>query len=379
MRHGFHFPGVAGATSAAAVLHPVLFQRISQSMDMSAHPSANRKMARPNRIARWLFCIAALILIMVMVGGITRLTESGLSITEWKPVTGAIPPLSDAEWQAAFDRYKHSSQYVLMNQGMTLAAFKHIYFWEYFHRLLGRLIGIVYALPMLWFFVRGAVPKGQGLNLFLLLLLGGLQGAVGWMMVKSGLTDRVNVAPAMLAAHLGMALLLMGYVVWTACEMRMLARNPVARPTRPTAWGAMTVVVLFVQILLGALTAGLRAGYVSNSWPLMNDHFVPEGIIWWGSVWRTLTSDPFLVHFVHRWWAWIAAAAILLTARRLRADDADGLAFMLIAMVMGQIMLGIATVVTGVALPVAVAHQVTGAALFGVTVAAAHRISRRRT
>ncbi|HEX7853323.1 MAG TPA: COX15/CtaA family protein [Sphingobium sp.] len=345
---------------------------------MSAHPTASRKTAQPAAIARWLFVVAALILLMVMVGGITRLTESGLSITEWKPVTGAIPPLNNGQWQAEFDHYRHSSQYALMNQGMTLAAFKHIYFWEYFHRLLGRIIGLAYALPMLWFFVRGAVPKGQGPRLILLLVLGGLQGAVGWLMVKSGLTARVNVEPAMLAAHLAMALLLMGFVLWTACDMRWFARNPAARAVRPTFWGVAALSILFVQILLGAITAGLRAGYVSNSWPLMNDHFVPEGIQWWGSLWLTLTSDHYLVHFLHRWWAWGAAVAIILMAKRLQKMEAPGLAFALLGLVMFQILLGVATVVTGVALPIAVAHQVSGAALLGLTVAGAHRLGLGR-
>lgn len=343
-------------------------------MDMSAHPTTGRPAARPLAIARWLFGVAALILLMVLVGGITRLTESGLSITEWKPVTGALPPLGEAAWAAEFAHYRHSSQYVLMNQGMTLAAFKHIFFWEYIHRLLGRVIGLVYALPMLWFFARRAVPTGHGLRLAILLLLGGAQGAVGWLMVKSGLTDRVNVEPAMLAAHLGMALILMGAVLWTACDMLLLARNPAARPVRPTLWGAITVAVLFLQLLLGAITAGLRAGYVANTWPLMNDHFMPEGIVWWGSFWRTITSDPYLVHFIHRWWAWVAAVAIILLARRLRRVEAGGIAFALLALVVVQIMLGIATVVTGVAIVIAVTHQVAGAALLGLTVAGAHRL-----
>lgn len=343
-------------------------------MDMSAQPGMASRPANPASIARWLFMVAALILVMVLVGGITRLTESGLSITEWKPVTGAIPPLSDAAWQAEFDAYRHSSQYALMNKGMTLGAFKHIYFWEYLHRLIGRLIGLAYAVPMLWFFMRGAVPRGYAGRLFLLFLLGGAQGAIGWLMVRSGLSDRVNVEPAMLAAHLGMALLLMGAVVWTACDMALLARNPAARPGRLTLLGGVALAVLFVQILLGAITAGLRAGSVSNTWPLMNDRFVPEGIAWWGSLARTITSDPYLIHFLHRWWAWGAAIAVILMARRLKAKGGAGLSFVLLACVVLQILLGIATVVTGVALPLAVAHQVVGATLLGLAVAGAHRL-----
>ncbi|MCE7795088.1 COX15/CtaA family protein [Sphingobium sufflavum] len=345
---------------------------------MSAHPTTGRPVARPAAIARWLFLVAALILLMVLVGGVTRLTESGLSITEWKPVTGALPPIGDAAWAAEFERYKHSSQYELMNQGMTLAAFQHIFFWEYVHRLLGRIIGLVYALPMLWFFARRAVPRGHGVRLVILLLLGGAQGAVGWLMVKSGLTDRVNVEPAMLAAHLGMALILMGAVLWTACDMRLLTRNPVARPVRPTLWGVATVILLFVQLLLGAITAGLRAGYVSSTWPLMNDHIVPEGIVWWGSFWRTITSDQYLVHFIHRWWAWGVALAIFVLARQLQRVEARGMAHALLTLVAVQILLGIATVVTGVALPIAVTHQVAGAVLLGVTVAGAHRLGAER-
>ncbi|BAK68531.1 heme A synthase [Sphingobium sp. SYK-6] len=334
--------------------------------------------ARPALLARWLFVIAGLILFMVAVGGVTRLTESGLSITEWKPVTGAIPPLTEADWQAEFAAYKQSSQYALMNQGMTLAAFKQIYFWEYFHRLLGRLIGLAYAVPLVWFAVRRAVPRGYGPRLVVLLLLGGAQGAVGWFMVRSGLTDRVNVEPAMLAAHLGMALILLAAVVWTACDFARLARTPHGGSAQLKLAGAIPALLLFLQILLGALTAGLRAGYVANTWPLMNDHLVPEGITWWGSFWMTITSDPFLVHFLHRWWAWVAAGAIIWMAGWLHRTGSKGLAYALLAITLAQIMLGIATVVTGVAMVLAVAHQLVGALLLGVAVMGAHRLGTPR-
>jgi cytochrome c oxidase assembly protein subunit 15 len=345
-------------------------------MDMSSHPAPSRMAPRPAAIANWLFLIAAMILVMVVVGGITRLTESGLSITEWKPVTGTLPPLNEAQWQAEFDAYRNSSQYVLMNKGMSLAAFKEIYFWEYVHRLLGRLVGLAYALPMLWFFARRAVPQGYGLRLFALLLLGGAQGGIGWLMVRSGLTDRVNVEPAMLAAHLGMALLLMAAIVWTACDMRVLATNPVAGRARVTALGALALAGLFVQLLMGAITAGLRAGYVSNTWPLMNDRFVPDGITWWGSLWRTLTSDPYLIHFLHRWWAWGAAILLILLGKRLIGGGRTGLGHALAAGVALQIMLGIAAVVSGVALSIAVLHQFVGAVLLGLAVAGAHAVAQ---
>jgi cytochrome c oxidase assembly protein subunit 15 len=351
----------------------------SAGMIASSPISAGHRVPRPGAIARWLFCVALLILVMVLVGGVTRLTESGLSITEWKPVTGAIPPLTQADWQAEFDLYKSSSQYALMNQGMTLAAFKQIFFWEYFHRLLGRIIGLAYALPMFWYFARGAVPRGYGLRLLLLLVLGGAQGAVGWFMVKSGLVDRVNVQPAMLAAHLGMAIILLGAVVWTACDMQALARaygGSTNKKARLTSVGAAVLAILFLQLMLGALTAGLRAGAVSSTWPLMNDHFVPEGIRWWGSFWLTITSDPFLIHFLHRWWAWVAFVALLVMVRTLMRMNAPGLAIVIIAIVLAQIMLGIATVLSMVSLPIAALHQLVGSLLFAFAVAGAHRIGR---
>jgi cytochrome c oxidase assembly protein subunit 15 len=332
---------------------------------------------RPRALANWLFIVALLVFLMVIVGGITRLTESGLSITEWKPVTGAIPPLSPADWQAAFDAYKHSSQYVLMNQGMDLAAFKHIYFWEYFHRLLGRIMGAVYAVPLIWFLARRAVPYGYTVKLVLLLLLGGAQGGIGWLMVQSGLTNRVNVAPAMLAAHLTMALFLLSALVWTALDLRQLARNVRTRPARLRPFAALVLMLLFVQIFFGAITAGLRAGHVSNTWPLMNDHFVPDGISWAGSYWMTLTSDPYLIHFLHRWWAWVVVAALILLSREVKRAGGRGVSIAIHSAFGTQILLGIATVMTGVSLPLAVLHQAVGVLLLIATICGCHLISRR--
>ncbi len=332
--------------------------------------------ARPRQIARWLWMIAAFIIAMVVIGGVTRLTESGLSITEWKPVTGAIPPLNEAQWIAEFDRYKNSSQYVLMNEGMSLAAFKHIYFWEYFHRLLGRLLGVAFAVPLLWFAIKRAIPNGYGVRLVVLLLLGGAQGGIGWLMVKSGLVDRVNVEPAMLAAHLCMALVLLAAIVWTACDIARRVGDPMARPARLTLAGILPVALLLTQIFLGAITAGLRAGYVASTWPLMNDHFVPEGIEWHGDLWMTLTSDPYLVHFLHRWWAWVAAAGLILLARKAKKAGARTASVTLNALVGTQILLGIAAVMTGIAFPLAVAHQAVGALLVVAATACAHVMGR---
>ncbi len=349
---------------------------MTQAIEIAPAAGASSGRARPRAMANWLFFVTGLILLMVAIGGITRLTESGLSITEWKPVTGTLPPLTEADWQAEFDGYRNSSQYALMNQGMTLAAFKQIFFWEYVHRLFGRVIGLAFALPLLWFAVRRAVPRGYIGRLVVLFVLGGAQGGVGWLMVKSGLTDRTNVEPAMLAAHLGVALLLMAAVLWTACDLLDESRGRRVR-ARITPFAALVLLLLFVQILFGAIVAGLRAGYVANTWPLMNDHLVPEGIQWWGSLWMTLTSDPFLIHFIHRWWAFGAAIALFLLAGRLNRAAAPGLAFALAGVTLLQIALGIATVITGIALIIAVGHQVVGAALLGLGVVAAHRLGRR--
>lgn len=337
---------------------------------------ASQDRVRPRAMTLWLLTIAALIVAMVVVGGITRLTESGLSITEWKPVTGAIPPFTEAQWISEFEKYKASSQYVLMNRGMTLEAFKHIYFWEFFHRLLGRTLGLAFAAPLLWFAVRRAIPAGYTPRLILLLLLGGAQGAIGWLMVKSGLVDRVNVQPAMLAAHLLMALLLLTLVLWTALDIRAEAVRPGHGKARVRLFALIPLAALFVQIFLGAITAGLRAGYVSSTWPLMNDRFVPEGIVWWGSFWLTITSDPYLVHFLHRWWAWGTAILLILLARRARTAGNRPASVALNAAVGTQIILGIATVMSGMSLPIAVAHQAVGSLVVLAAVWAAHSIGR---
>ena len=333
--------------------------------------------ARPRAVARWLIIVAGLIVAMVIVGGITRLTNSGLSITEWKPITGIIPPLTEAQWQAEFDNYKRIPEYWTFNRDMTLGGFKAIFFWEYLHRVLGRVIGMAFALPLIWFWARKAIPVGYKPRLLALLALGGLQGAIGWWMVASGLEYRVDVSHFRLATHLLTALFLLGGLVWTARDLDRLARDPAARPARLTGPAIGIIAILFVQLLLGAWVAGLNASYVASSWPLMNDHFVPEGIDWAGGVWLALTNDPFLIHFLHRWWSWVAALALLMLARSLSRRGARIEARLLVAVVAAQMLLGIWTVVSGVSMWVAVWHQVTGAILVAIAAAGLHRLGRR--
>lgn len=333
--------------------------------------------ARPRAVAAWLLCVAALVFAMLVIGGITRLTESGLSITEWKPVTGAVPPLTQAQWLDAFHKYQQIPEYQEINRGMSLSAFKFIFFWEWTHRLLGRLIGLAFAAPLLWFAWRRAIPKGYGWRLVALLALGGLQGAIGWWMVASGLVNRTDVSHYRLAVHLITALFIIAGLIWTALDLRALAENPAAKPARLTGFSVIVGLVLTVQLMFGAFTAGLNAGYVANSWPLMNDHLFPEGVRNWGSPWATISNDPFLVHFIHRWWAWVAAVALILLARRAKKAGGHGPSIAINAAVGTQIILGIATVLSGVALPLAALHQAVGALVVASATWGMHRVGKR--
>ena len=332
--------------------------------------------ARPAALARWIWAVALLVIIVVGVGGVTRLTESGLSITEWRPVSGVLPPLNEADWIAAFEKYKQIPEYREINLGMTLAGFKAIFFWEWLHRILGRLVGMAIIVPLAWYAWRRAIPAGYGPRLLALGALVGLQGAIGWWMVASGLEYRTDVSHFRLATHLLTALFLLGGLVWTARDLSALARDPAARPARLTRGAIGVIAILFVQLLLGAWVAGLNAGQVASSWPLMNDHVVPQGIDWSGGAWAALTNDPFLIHFLHRWWSWIAALALLVLARTLARRGARREAQLLVAVVAAQMLLGIWTVVSGVSMWVAVSHQVVGAILVAIVAAALHRLGR---
>jgi cytochrome c oxidase assembly protein subunit 15 len=317
---------------------------------------------RPLAIANWLLTVAGMVFLMVVVGGITRLTESGLSITEWKPITGAIPPLTQNQWQHAFDLYMATPEYREINgpAGMGLTQFKFIFFWEWVHRLIGRLIGLIFALPLLWFAWKRAIPQGYGWKLVALLILGGSQGALGWFMVQSGLVERTDVSHFRLSAHLLLALFIMAALIWTALDLRQLAKTGENRPARLTCASIFTATILFIQLLLGAWVAGLNAGYVASDWPLMQGRLYPEGVDWSQGMLHALTNDPFLLHFLHRWWAWVVAAALVIFARRVRPIDRR--ASKAIHNAFGtQILLGIATVMTGMNIVFAVLHQAVGA------------------
>jgi cytochrome c oxidase assembly protein subunit 15 len=293
-------------------------------------------------IYRWLFVCAAMVLMMAVIGAITRLTESGLSMVEWKPLIGAIPPLSESKWHRVFDLYKQTPEFIQKNAWMGLADFKTIFFWEWFHRLWGRLIGLVYALPLIWFWVRGMIPPGFKGKLLFALFLGGLQGVMGWIMVKSGLIDRPSVSHYRLAAHLILALAIFGYLLWLAFSLR----DSRALKINLSALGLTSLFMVTLTIIWGAFTAGLDGGMLYNTWPLMGGHWVPPDV----TAVTALHSDPAGVQFMHRWLAVLAAVVTLVYAWKTNRGA-------LAAAVFCQVALGMATLLSQVYIPVAAAHQ----------------------
>ena len=343
-----------------------------------AQPTAAEPAPRPLALSNWLFFVAGLVFLMVVVGGITRLTESGLSITEWNPIRGAIPPLTDAEWRHAFDLYRQTPEFREINgpAGMDLAAFKFIFFWEWVHRQIGRLIGLAFALPLAWFSLKRAIPRGYGWKLVALLLLGGSQGLLGWYMVMSGLVDRTDVSHFRLSAHLLLALFIMAALIWTALDLRRLARTGQDRPAHVTRVSVITALILFVQLLLGAWVAGLNAGYVASDWPTMQGKLYPDGVDWSRGVVHALTGDPFLLHFLHRWWAFVVVAALVVFARKVKPIEPK--ASKAIHSAFGsQILLGVATVMSGMNIVLAVLHQAVGALVVAAVTLGAHVHGRR--
>jgi heme a synthase len=333
--------------------------------------------ARPRAVALWLLAVAALVFLMVVVGGITRLTESGLSIVRWEPLSGTLPPIGEEAWAAEFAAYRQSPQYQLVNNGMSLEDFKNIYFWEYVHRLLGRVIGLAFALPLLWFALKRAIPRGYGWKLVALLALGGLQGAIGWWMVASGLVDRPDVSHIRLAVHLLMALAIFGATLWLALDLFALARGSRAGPARIPTSAIWMLSLLFLQFLFGAYVAGLDAGYAYSSWPKMGDEWFPAGAPLLEPFLRNFADNPIMVQFVHRWLAFAVAAAAAVLARSAWLGSHRKEAVALVGAVIVQILLGIYTLLSGVELWIAASHQGMAVLLLAAAVVAAHRLGER--
>lgn len=338
---------------------------------MSAAAALLPPTARPLAVANWLLTLCGLIFVMVIVGGITRLTESGLSITEWKPISGAIPPLTDADWQRELELYRQIPEYQQINRGMSLDEFKFIYFWEWIHRQLGRVIGLVALIPLLWFLARKAIPQGYKLRTASIFVLVCIQGAIGWWMVASGLTERTDVSHLRLAVHLLVALFIFGLALWIALDLRTAAAVRQKVPTL-AIWA---LAVLGLQLLFGAYVAGLNAGHAYNSWPLMGDELYPSAAPWLEPAFRNLVDNPITVQFIHRWLAFGVLAMAILLAARVKRSGGRKESILLHSAVGLQILLGIWTLVSGVSFHVAVAHQGMATLVVAAFVAAAHRLA----
>lgn len=336
---------------------------------------ADSSTARPRAVALWLLAVAALVFLIVVVGGITRLTESGLSIVRWEPVSGILPPIGESAWEAEFAAYRLSPQYQLVNSGMSLDDFKNIYFWEYLHRLLGRIIGLAFALPLAWFAWNRAIPRGYGWKLGAILALGAVQGAIGWWMVASGLVDRPDVSHIRLAVHLLTALAIFAAILWVALDLLRLDRG--AGPARMPTAGIWLISLLFLQFLFGAYVAGLDAGWAFASWPKMGDEWFPADAPMLEPFLRNFADNPVVVQFVHRWLAFAVAAAALVLARNAWRGGHWRAAAALTGAVTVQIILGVYTLLSGVELWIAASHQGMAVLLLAAALVAAHRVGGR--
>ncbi|MGE5171184.1 MAG: COX15/CtaA family protein [Rudaea sp.] len=337
--------------------------------------------AAPSRaIVAWLLACCALVFAMVVVGGVTRLTHSGLSITEWQPIVGTLPPLSAADWNEAFAKYQATPEFRAVNHAMTLAEFKGIFWWEYFHRLLGRAIGVAFLVPYLVFLLRDRIPRGYAWPLAGIFLLGALQGAVGWLMVKSGLVDDPRVSQFRLTAHLGLAFAIFAAMLLTALSLAFprAERAALSHARGPRRFAFAFAALVFAMVLSGGLVAGIRAGFAYNTFPLMRGHVVPPEILMLEPWWRNFFWNMATVQFDHRALGWVIASSAPLLWWRLRGRDVPGRARLggtaLLAMVAVQLALGIATLVNVVPLPLAAMHQAGAVILFALALNVAHAL-----
>ena len=338
--------------------------------------------ARPAVAARavglWLLGLSGMVLVQVMLGAITRLTDSGLSIMEWSPIMGAIPPLSEAEWHRVFALYQQIAEYKLVNAGMALDEFKSIFWWEYFHRLWGRLIGVSFALPFLWFWLRGHL-RGRAGRLLAIFALGGLQGLMGWIMVASGFADRTDVSQYRLVAHLLLALAIYAALLWSALDLLAPAHaSRDHRTLRRHGWIMMAVITL--EIAIGGFVAGLDGGLIYNNFPMMGEHWIAPDLFFQSPWWVNFFENPATAQFLHRLTAGFVAIALIslvVRARRTALDGAQKRRFYYLPFgLLGQAMLGIATLMLVVPLPLAVAHQAGAFILFSLGLYALHGVRR---
>ena len=351
--------------------HSVSLPTVARS---AAATRANR------RVAMWLFICCALVFAIVVVGGVTRLTHSGLSITEWQPIVGTLPPVSDADWDSAFSKYRQTPEYQQVNKGMTLPEFQRIFWWEYFHRNLGRLIGAVFLVPFLWFVARREIPRGYGVPFAVIFALGAAQGALGWYMVQSGLVDDPRVSQFRLTAHLGLAFLIFAAMFWAALSLLRRHRAESDATFVPVRrFAAAIACLVFVQALAGGMVAGIRAGFAYNTFPLMNGAVAPPEILSLDPAWKNFFYNMATVQFDHRVLAWVLALAVPYLWWKImrfgRAPQRVRLgAHLLLAMLVVQLALGILTLVLVVPLPLAALHQAGALLLFAFALNLVHAL-----
>jgi heme a synthase len=339
----------------------------------TATASDARSQGGSRAVRIWLLAVAALVFLMVSIGGATRLTGSGLSITQWQPIVGALPPFSQTQWQDAFAKYQKIPQYEHVNKGMDLGGFKRIFWWEWTHRFLGRLIGVAFLAPFLVLLAAGRAPRALLAKLATILTLGGLQGAIGWYMVRSGLETRIDVSQYRLALHLGLAMVILGALIWVALAPEDPAQAIPMRRAKGARWAAIIVGLVFLQVVLGALVAGLKAGMAYNTWPLMDGHLVPSGLGAMQPWYLNFFENALTVQFDHRLLAYVLTVAVLLHANSVlrgpqMSSSARHSVLVLTTAIILQAALGIVTLLAQVPLPLALAHQAGAAAVFVVAV-----------
>ena len=341
-------------------------------------PAINREEQHSRQIAYWLFFCTAVIFGMILLGGVTRLTNSGLSMVDWKPLMGIVPPLSEADWQHMFFKYQQFPEYQKINMGMSLEAFKSIFMYEYLHRVLGRLIGVIFILPFLFFYFTKRIKAGLTPKLLIMLLGGGFQGLLGWYMVKSGLVDKPDVSQYRLTAHLGAAVLIYSFILWTAFG---LVSPKSSQPSQLKTFAYWLSGLIFLMILSGGLVAGTKAGYAYPTWPLMGDSFIPAGLYSISPGWLAAFEDITTIQFNHRIFAYVIVALVLTFAAKALKSDIQGPAkiglFFMLGFLVLQVTLGISTLIFYVPVPVAAAHQVGAVALLSASLFVSHCFSNR--
>ena len=330
------------------------------------------------QIAWWLIICAAVIFGMILLGGVTRLTDSGLSMVDWKPIRGVIPPITQADWQAMFLKYQQFPEYRKTNFNMTLEQFKPIFMYEYLHRMLGRFIGIIFVLPFLFFYFTKRIVPGLTPRLLVMLVLGGSQGVLGWYMVKSGLVDNPHVSQYRLTAHLGMAVFIYGFIFWTVLDL--LA--PVAsQPKHLKRFAYSLSGLIFLMILSGGLVAGTRAGIPYPTWPLMGDSFIPPGLYSLQPFWLSAFEDMLTIQFNHRMFAYLIVGLVCTFAYQALKSDLQGSLkvgiYCFIGLLFLQVSLGISTLIFYIPVPIAAAHQVCAVALLSASLFVSHSFTRQ--